>query len=109
MKWRGLAMRLKTSWFKGELFKQNFRQVGWISLIYFILLFFAVPLNIFMTFNQKRDYFIHYTNVFDFGISIQILTIFIIPVLISMFLLHYLLVKYVSDFIYILPITRHYI
>src|SRR5690625_6436383 len=74
MKWRGLAMRLKTSWFKGELFKQNFRQVGWISLIYFILLFFAVPLNIFMTFNQKRDYFIHYTNVFDFGISIQILT-----------------------------------
>jgi|GEM_PF-3634462 len=102
-------MRLKTSWFKGELFKQNFRQVGWISLIYFILLFFAVPLNIFMTFNQKRDYFIHYTNVFDFGISIQILTIFIIPVLMAMFVLRYLHVKDASDFIHSLPIKRHHL
>src|SRR5690625_7934570 len=62
-----------------------------------------------MTFNQKRDYFIHYTNVFDFGISIQILTIFIIPVLMAMFVLRYLHVKDASDFIHSLPITRHHL
>src|SRR5699024_2415665 len=106
MKWRGLAMRLTTSWYKHEMMKQNFRQAGWISLIYFLVLFFAVPLNIFMHLNRFESItYYQYGSIFEIGI-IQILVLFISPVLMGMFVLRYLHQKEASDFIHSLPISR---
>lgn len=102
-------MRLITSWYKNELLKQNFRQVGWIGLIYFIILFFSLPLNIFMTFSQGKENYYHTSSVFDFGVAFQFLTIFIIPVLMAMFILRYLHQKDASDFLHSLPIKREHL
>mgnify|MGYP006894306538 CR=1 FL=1 len=109
MRWRGLAMQSKTSWFKKEIFKQNFRQVGWVSLIYLIILFFAVPLNIFMRFQRHDEYYGYFgQSVFEYGVYVQLFSLFIAPVLMAMFILRYLHQKDSSDFIYSLPIKRDY-
>ncbi|WP_440895134.1 DUF6449 domain-containing protein [Amphibacillus sp. Q70] len=101
-------MQLKTSWYKHEMMKQNFRQVGWISLIYCLALFFAVPLNMFMQINQpdRYEYFYYVESIFEFGIIAQILMLFIVPVLMGMFILRYLHQKDASDFLHSLPISR---
>lgn len=101
-------MQLKTSWYKHEVMKQNFRQVGWISLVYFLALFFAVPLNMFMQINRPEGYeYFHYVDsIFEFGLIVQILMLFIVPVLMGMFILRYLHQKDASDFLHSLPISR---
>lgn len=103
-------MRWKTSWYKHELMKQNFRQVGWLSLIYFLVLFFSVPLNIFMQLNQKANHYPLYDNnyysIFEISPLIQVSMLFIIPVLMGMFSLRYLHQKDASDFLHSLPISR---
>lgn len=100
-------MRLTTSWYKHEMMKQNFRQAGWISLIYFLILFFAVPLNIFMQLNRAEpNSYAHYDSFFEFGVVGQVLSLFIIPVLMAMFVLRYLHQKDASDFVHGLPISR---
>ena len=102
-------MQSKTSWFKKEIFKQNFRQVGWVSLIYLIILFFAVPLNIFMRFQRHDEYYGYFgQSVFEYGVYVQLFSLFIAPVLMAMFILGYLHQKDSSDFIYSLPIKRDY-
>ena len=102
-------MQLKRSWYKKELFKQNFRQVGWISLIYFLLLFFSVPLNIFMTYSEPDKYPVYIRSVFEFGLPLQIFMLFLVPVLMAMFILRYLHQKESSDFLHSLPIKRSHL
>lgn len=102
-------MRLKRSWYKNELFKQNFRQVGWISLIYFLLLFFSVPLNIFMTYSNPENHYMYSRSIFEFGIAVQIFALFLVPVLMAMFILRYLHQKDASDFLHSLPIKRSHL
>src|SRR5699024_7234382 len=109
MKWRGLAMQLKKSWYKNELFKQNFRQVGWISLIYFLLLFFSLPLNVFMTYSNPEKNQIYARSVFEFGLGVQLFALFLVPVLMAMFILRYLHQKDASDFLHGLPIKRSHL
>ncbi|MBH0231684.1 DUF6449 domain-containing protein [Halobacillus yeomjeoni] len=104
-------MPLKISSFKKEILKQDFRNVGWISIVYFLGLFFALPLQLFMALSDERR--AYYGITFDRGLfdqtflfDIQVLFLFILPVLMAIFLFRYLHVKTTSDFIHSLPIKR---
>lgn len=104
-------MRSKTSWYNNELTKQNFRHVGWISLIYFIAMAVAIVINILMKIEQDdRYYFYHDSlNLFEHGMFLQILTLFIVPIMTAIFLFRYLHHKDASDFIHSLPMKRKHL
>ncbi|SEN66835.1 ABC-2 type transport system permease protein [Amphibacillus marinus] len=101
-------MRSRTSWFNKEMIKQDFRQVGWISLIHFVTLLLSVVMGILIRLEQVADdYYYYYSNsLFSFATLIQVILIFIIPVLMAVFGLRYLHQKDASDFMHSLPISR---
>ncbi|ARI79013.1 DUF6449 domain-containing protein [Halobacillus mangrovi] len=101
-------MPLKTSSFRKELFKQNFRNVGWISIIYLLGLFFTVPLQLMMALNSEYGVEPSDAGLFSttFTFEIQAFFLFIMPVLMAIFLFRYLHVKEASDFIHSLPVRR---
>lgn len=101
-------MRSKTSWYNHELTKQNFRQVGWVSLVYFILLVFGIILNIIMQLgDEEQGYMFGYSNnLFDYGPLLQLASMFIVPVMLATLLLRFLHQKEASDFIHSLPLKR---
>ncbi|WP_028783127.1 DUF6449 domain-containing protein [Thalassobacillus devorans] len=97
----------KTSSFKKEVTKQNFRSVGWIGIIYLIGLLFAMPLRIMMELSSDRPFqFFHENGLFQINFEIQQVMIIIIPVLLGVFLFRYLQVKETSDFVHSLPLKR---
>ncbi|MDC3426144.1 hypothetical protein NC797_16735 [Aquibacillus sp. 3ASR75-11] len=101
-------MPLRTSWYKRELGKQSLRNVGWIGIIYFIGLFLALPLDIFM--RASNDDQVYYNDqvppLFELNFEIQFLAMVIIPVLLAVFLFRYVQVKGAADFVHSLPIKR---
>jgi ABC-2 type transport system permease protein len=101
-------MPSKTSLLNKELILQIVRSTGWISLLYFLGLFFTLPLAMFMRYSDERNR-IHYTQVnslFDFTFEIQIGLLLIIPVLLAVFLFRFLQVKQSADLMHSLPIKR---
>ncbi|WP_182199912.1 DUF6449 domain-containing protein [Paraliobacillus salinarum] len=103
-------MQSKTSWFKKELVKQDFRQVGWISLVYTVILFIVMPLNIAMYLSQDNMYTYitdnTYNNLFEFAPPIQLLTIFVAPVILAIALFRYMQVNHSADYMHSLPMKR---
>lgn len=100
-------MRLRTSWYNHELTKQNFRQTGWISLVYFVSLLVAIVLNIFMRIGHNESYYYGYDiNLFYLGSFFQVLAIFLVPVMTAMLLMRYLHQKNATDFMHSLPLKR---
>ncbi|WP_186580537.1 DUF6449 domain-containing protein [Aquibacillus kalidii] len=101
-------MQLKTSWYKKEVGKRDLRQSGWIGVLYLVVLIFALPLELLMreTSIDPTNYYLDDTNLFNYHPEVQILSMFIAPVLLGVFLLRYLQVKTASDFIHSLPIKR---
>lgn len=104
-------MRWKTSWFKKELFKQDFRLAGWVSLGYFLILLLTVVMGVYNRVSTATGEEMHY-DYFSFnGFSLtgglsQIFVIFLVPTLMAILLLRYLHKQDSSDFIYGLPISR---
>ncbi|MFG6149224.1 DUF6449 domain-containing protein [Halobacillus sp. B23F22_1] len=107
-------MPLKISSFKKELFKQDFRNVGWISIVYFIGLLFTLPLQLVMALSDEvieagnYGMFPHETGLFSttFLFEIQMILLFGLPVFMAVFLFRYLHVTSSSDFVHSLPIRR---
>lgn len=101
-------MPSKTSWFRKEIIKQDLRNVGWIGVVYFAVLLFAIPLEILLRVTSERQQYYYYDemSVFHFHPEIQILSIFTVPVLLAIFMFRYMQVKQSSDFIHSLPIKR---
>ncbi|KHE72798.1 DUF6449 domain-containing protein [Halobacillus sp. BBL2006] len=101
-------MPLKTSSFKKELFKQDFRNVGWISIVYLVGIFFTVPLQLMMALNAEYGVEPSNAGLFSttFSFEIQAFFLLIMPVLMAVFLYRYLHVKEASDFIHSLPVRR---
>ncbi|GGF13472.1 hypothetical protein GCM10010954_10250 [Halobacillus andaensis] len=107
-------MPLKTSSFKKEMFKQDFRNVGWISIVYFIGLMFTLPLQLAMALSDDVIEAANYgmypkdTGLFSstFLFEIQMILLFGLPVLMAVFLFRYLHVTSSSDFVHSLPIRR---
>jgi ABC-2 type transport system permease protein len=107
MKWGMQAMRSKIFWFNRELVFHIFRSVGWIGIVYFLALFFALPLNILI--RASNEEFLGYTrvqNLFEFNFDIQVVFMIVLPVLLAVFLFRFLQVKQATDLIHSLPIKR---
>ena len=99
-------MQSKTSWFNKELLIQSIRSVGWVGIVYFVGLFFVLPLQIIMIFTNEQAYIPRIESLFSFQFEIQLVFIFLIPVLLAIFLFRFLQVKQSSDMIHSLPIKR---
>ncbi|MBS8264298.1 multidrug ABC transporter permease [Mesobacillus boroniphilus] len=103
-------MRSKTSLFNKEMILQVGRNVGWISVIYFLVLFFQIPLRIMMLYSEKnyRDY-MPVQRLFDFEFAVQFIMFITVPVVMAIFLYRFLHVKQAADLIHSLPLKRQHI
>ncbi len=108
MKWEVSGMRSKTSSFNKEMIKQDFRNVGWISIVYFLGLFFIVPMQLFMEFGRDEPRITDDRGLFGgiFAYELQSLFLIVMPVLMAVFLFRYLHVKGASDFAHSFPMKR---
>lgn len=100
-------MRFKMFSVNKELFIYIFRSCGWVSILYFMALLFALPLEVLMAVIEERiKEYNHIQNLFFIHNSIQFALIVVIPVLLAIFLFRFLQVKQHSDFIHSLPVSR---
>lgn len=102
-------MQSKTSLFNKEIIKQDLRSVGWVGIVYFLGIFFALPLQMIML-DSKDFQYQHYLNslktLFSVQFEIQVLFLTVLPVLLGILLFRYLQIKQSNDFIHSLPIKR---
>lgn len=106
MKWGTLDMQSKTSLIKREILKTIFRSVGWISIVYFLGLFFAIPLDIIMNSSEEQRKFLDIDNLFQYNFQLQFIFSISVPVALSVFLFRYTQVKQYSDLMHSLPVKR---
>ncbi|KXG44742.1 DUF6449 domain-containing protein [Tepidibacillus decaturensis] len=100
-------MKSKMSFFKIGIIKQDFRQHGWIGIIYLIGLLFALPLQLMMlASNQYITQYRYIDNVYFYNFGFQAILLFILPVLTGVFLFRYIQTKESADMIHSLPIRR---
>ncbi|MBM7703682.1 DUF6449 domain-containing protein [Metabacillus iocasae] len=100
-------MPSKTFLFNRGIFVQTIRNVGWASLLYFVLLFFSLPLQLLMKYTQERDPFEQLPlNLFSVMGDLQVIFVFTVPVLLAIFLFRYMHVKLSADFMHGLPVKR---
>lgn len=99
-------MQSKMSSFNKELFLQIIRSVGWISIVYFIGLFIALPIRVMMTYPNDQLGPVNVQNLFYFDYEIQMTLLIAVPVLMSVFLFRFLQVKQAADLMHSLPIKR---
>lgn len=99
-------MQFKTSSVNNEINKLIFRSVGWISILQFFGLFFALPLNFMLNASDDQRDYIELTNLFHSHFGVQVVFMLGIPVLMSLFLFRFLQVRQYSDFIHSLPLKR---
>lgn len=100
-------MQSKISLFNKEMILQVGRNIGWISVIYFLVLFFAIPLRILMLYSGEnyRD-FMPVQRLFDFNFAIQFIMFITVPIILAIFLYRFLHVKQAADLIHSLPLKR---
>ncbi|CAM4018583.1 DUF6449 domain-containing protein [Mesobacillus thioparans] len=100
-------MPSKISLCNKEMILQVGRNIGWISVIYFLALFFAIPLRIMMLYSgDDYRYFMPAEGLFDFEFAIQLIMIITVPVVMAIFLYRFLHVKQAADLMHSLPLRR---
>lgn len=100
-------MPSKTSLFKKEMILQVTRSVGWISAIYFLGLFFALPLRIMMEYTgDNQQYLTPVRSLFNFEFGIQLIMFLAVPVILAVFLYRFMHVKQAADLMHSLPLKR---
>jgi ABC-2 type transport system permease protein len=112
MKWGIKAMQSKTFWFNKEIILQGFRSAGWLGIIYFLALFFALPLRIVMLISEEeRRYHIYFDvkNLFSWNGELLTVLSVTVPVLVAIFIFRYLQMKASSDLFHSLPVKRNYL
>lgn len=84
MKWGMSDMTRSRYYFNSSIIRQNFRQHGWIGIIYALGLMFALPLQLFMSIdpNAKPQEIDH---LFRISGNVQALFIITIPVAAGLF------------------------
>lgn len=103
-------MRSKTLLFNKEMILQVGRNIGWISVIYFLVLFFAIPLKIMMLYSgENYRNFMPVQRLFDFDFAIQFIMFITVPVVMAIFLYRFLHVKQAADLMHSLPLKRQHI
>ncbi|MDZ5471519.1 DUF6449 domain-containing protein [Bacillus sp. 31A1R] len=102
-------MQSKISLYKSEMSKHIGRNVGWLSILYFITLVFCLPLDILMTATNENRGFWEKVNLFQINQDIQYILFIAAPVLIALFLYRFLHVKESTDLFHSLPVKREQI
>lgn len=92
-------------YFNSSIIRQNFRQHGWIGIIYALGLLFALPLQLFMS-NNPNEKPQEIEHLFRIAGSVQALFIITIPIAAGLFLFRYLQAKSPSDLFHSLPLRR---
>lgn len=105
MKWGMSDMTRSRYYFNSSIIRQNFRQHGWIGIIYALGLLFALPLQLFMS-NNPNEKPQEIEHLFRIAGSVQALFIITIPVAAGLFLFRYLQAKSPSDLFHSLPLRR---
>ncbi|MGK9181609.1 hypothetical protein KXS12_05060 [Priestia filamentosa] len=106
-------MRQKTSLFNKGIFVQDLRSVGWIGIVYFLLLVAVGPLQTLLKIEEYRktvlepQYYMQsrVINFFELD-SAHVLLTFTVPVVLSIFLFRYLHTKMAANYIHSLPMKR---
>lgn len=99
-------MKSKISFFNAGLIIQDFKQHGWIGLVYLVGLLFSLPLTLMMLASSEVNHHRIPENFFRIGMEIQIIFILTIPIAAGIFIFRYMQVKDSSDMIHSLPIGR---
>jgi len=99
-------MKSKMSFFNIGIIKQDFKQHGWLSIIYLLGLLFALPLQLLMIDPENYYRYENIKNVFLYHSEFQIIFLNTVPILAGIFLFRYLQVKESADMIHSLPIRR---
>ncbi|UII57748.1 DUF6449 domain-containing protein [Cytobacillus spongiae] len=99
-------MRSTVFSFNKELMKQMNRSAGWVSIVYFIVLIFALPLHLFSISTSEREDFWPVEFLYNYNFDIQFLTILAAPVVVALFLFRFMQLKQSSDLMHSLPIKR---
>lgn len=94
--------------FNSSIIRQNFRQHGWIGIIYALGLLFALPLQMFMSNNPNAEAQ-EIADLFRINGEVQILFILTIPVVAGLFLFYYLQSKSPADMWHSLPLRREHL
>ncbi|QXE02066.1 DUF6449 domain-containing protein [Terribacillus sp. DMT04] len=100
-------MPSKTSSIKKQIILYDLRQVGWVSVLYFLALFVILPLQVIMKYTS--DIYPDYPqprSLFSYLPEVQGILSITVPVLFSVLLFRYLHKKGVSDFVHSFPIKR---
>ncbi|WP_366248615.1 hypothetical protein [Terribacillus aidingensis] len=100
-------MPSKTSLIKKQIILHDVRQVGWLSVLYFLALLLILPIQIIIQYSDlpNREY-MEKGDLFLYIPDVQWLLSITAPVLLGILLLRYLHKKQVSDFIHSMPIKR---
>lgn len=108
MKWGMWVMKLKTSFFNNGIIFHALRRFSWIGIIYTLLIFFAVPMNLIMYHGKDEIYPENIKILFYFRENdIQSYFILMVPVLLGVLIFKYLQSKNSSDMLHCLPIRRN--
>ncbi|WP_409253954.1 DUF6449 domain-containing protein [Bacillus sp. SCS-153A] len=100
-------MRSSKSWINKDIIILILRNTGWIGIIYFLGLVFALPLNVWMMISSEEpSYLLTYGHMFQVNFVIQAGLMMVIPVLLSIFSFRYLHVKQQADTMHSLPVKR---
>lgn len=100
-------MPSKTSLIKKQIILHDVRQVGWLSVLYFLALLLILPIQIIIQYSDlpNREY-MEKGDLFLYIPDAQWLLSITVPVLLGILLLRYLHKKQVSDFIHSMPVKR---
>ncbi|HZG71017.1 MAG TPA: hypothetical protein VEY51_05695, partial [Chondromyces sp.] len=94
------------SFHKG-LFIQTMRSASWIGVLYFVCLFFILPLQVMMMYSRGEWTYPYETkSLLAVTPEFQMVLVFTIPVLLAIFLFRFLHIKGAADYIHSLPVHR---
>jgi ABC-2 type transport system permease protein len=101
-------MPSKTSSIKKQIILYDLRQVGWLSVLYFLALFLIVPLNIIIQYSNQRtrEIVMEKGEVFLYAPDLQWILSITVPVFLGVLLFRYMHKKQASDFLHSMPVKR---
>jgi len=100
-------MSFNQFFFNPGVMRQNFRQHGWIGIIYALGLLFALPVQMLLGNSDTEPREVQ--HLFEIGNNVQQLFIIIFPVAAGLFLFRYLQAKPAADYLHSLPLRRGHI
>ncbi|WP_203362673.1 DUF6449 domain-containing protein [Bacillus sp. REN10] len=93
--------------FNQGIWRQKAKVLGWLSFLYFLLLFFIVPLQLLVKHtNEEWEFINDLPSVFQLSADTQTMLILTVPVGFAVFAFRYLHVKAAADFMHSLPVSR---